>query len=210
MAWPAALLLPGCAVLPSAPSVLVLPGAQTTAAQFQADQAGCSQQAQSQVAPSVDAANQQAVATAAVGTAIGAAIGALVGYGSYGGYGHYGHYGNYAQQSAAWGAGAGLMYGGAVGGSSSQAANVGLQQRYDNAYAQCMLLRGHQMPGLAGWTRAAPAWPPPPPGYLPPRAGTPPPNAPPPAVPPPNAPPPAVPPPNTPPPAGVGDRAPLN
>lgn len=174
------LVLQGCAVVPAGPSVLVLPGAQKSATQFQADQAGCQQQAQAQVAPSVDAANNQAAATAVVGTAIGAAIGALIGYGGYGGYG------NYANQSAAWGAGAGLMYGGAVGSGSSQAANLGLQQRYDNAYAQCMVLRGNQMPGMASYRRSVPAMPPPPPNY-----------------PPPNARPPSLPPPNTLPPAGI-------
>lgn len=174
------LVLQGCAVTPAGPGVLVLPGAQKTQAQFQADQAGCQQQAQAQVAPSVDAANNQAAANAVVGTAVGAAVGALIGYGGYGGYGHY------ANQAAAWGAGAGLMYGGAVGSSSSQASNVGLQQRYDNAYAQCMVLRGHQIPGVASYRRAIPAVPPPPPGY-----------------PPPNARPPSMPPPNTPPPIGA-------
>lgn len=180
------LLLPGCAVTPSTPGVLVLPGAGKTATQYQADQAGCQQQAKEQVAPGVDAANQQAAATVLVGSAVGAAIGALVGYGGYGGYGHY------AGQAAAWGAGAGLMYGGAVGGGGSQAANPGLQQRYDNAYAQCMVLRGNQMPAVAAYRRAAPAYPPPPPGV-----------APPPGYPPPSAAPPSLPPPNTPPPLGV-------
>lgn len=178
----AALALGGCAVAPTGPSVLVLPGVQKNNAQFQADLAACQQQAQTQVAPAVDAANNQAAATALVGTAIGAAIGALVGYGSYGGWGYYG---NPAAQSAAWGAGAGLAYGGVVGGSGSQAANAGLQQRYDQAYAQCMVLRGNQMPGAAPAYRAAPALPPPPPGYLPPPRA------------------PAVPPPGTPPPVGV-------
>jgi hypothetical protein len=176
----ALLVLQGCAVTPSGPSVLVLPGPQKTQTRFQADQADCQQQAQAQVAPSVDAANNQAAATALVGTAIGAAIGALMGYGGYGGYG------NYANQAAAWGAGAGLMYGGAVGGSGSQAANLGVQQRYDNAFAQCMVLRGNQMPGMARDLRGVPALPPPPPGY-----------------PPPNSRPPSVPPPNTPAPLGV-------
>ncbi|MBS1176170.1 MAG: hypothetical protein H6R06_582 [Proteobacteria bacterium] len=176
----ALLVLQGCAVAPAGPSVLVLPGAQKTQAQFQADQAGCQQQAQAQVAPSVDAANNQAAATAVVGTAIGAAVGALIGYGGYGGYGHY------ANQAAAWGAGAGMMYGGAVGSSSSQASNLGLQQRYDNAFAQCMVLRGNQMPGVASYRRPMPAVPPPPPNH-----------------PPPNVRPPSVPPPNTPPPVGA-------
>jgi hypothetical protein len=178
----AALALGGCAVAPTGPSVLVLPGVQKNNTQFQADLAACQQQAQTYVAPAVDAANNQAAATALVGTAIGAAIGALVGYGSYGGWGYYG---NPAAQSAAWGAGAGLAYGGVVGGSGSQAANAGLQQRYDQAYAQCMVLRGNQMPGAAPVRRAAPALPPPPPGYLPPPRA------------------PAVPPPGTPPPVGV-------
>jgi outer membrane lipoprotein SlyB len=176
----ALLVLQGCAVTPAGPSVLLLPGAQKSQAQFQADQAGCQQQAQTQVAPSVDAVNNQAAATAVVGTAIGAAIGALMGYGGYGGYGQY------ANQAAAWGAGAGLMYGGAMGGGSSQASNPGLQQRYDNAFAQCMVLLGHQLPGVAGYRRAAPAVPPPPPSY-----------------PPPNTRPPSVPPPNTPAPLGA-------
>ena len=186
LAAAAALVLQGCAVAPAGPSVMVLPGVQKSQTQYDADQAGCRQQAQAAVAPAVEAANQQAAATAAVGTAIGAAIGALVGYGGYGGYGHY------AGQSAAWGAGAGLMYGGVVGGSGSQAANIGLQQRYDNAYAQCMALRGNQLPGVAGYRRALPAAPPPPPpGYSPP------------AVPPPNTPPPYLPPPNLSPPVGA-------
>jgi outer membrane lipoprotein SlyB len=176
----ALLALQGCAVSPAGPSVLVLPGVHKTQAQFQADQASCHQQAQAHVAPSVEAVNNQAAATAVVGTAIGAAIGALMGYGGYGGYGHY------ANQAAAWGAGAGLMYGGAVGSSSSQASSFALQQRYDNAFAQCMVLLGHQMPGLASYRRTAPAIPPPPPGY-----------------PPPNARPPSVPPPNTPAPMGA-------
>ncbi|MBX3641844.1 MAG: hypothetical protein KF720_02105 [Rubrivivax sp.] len=179
----AAVLSSGCAVAPAGPSVLVLPGPNATQARFQADQAACQQQAQAQVAPAVAAANNQAVATAAVGTAIGAAVGALVGYGSYGGYGGYGGYRHhYTNQSAAWGAGAGLMYGGAVGGSGSQAANLGLQQRYDNAFTQCMLLHGHQLPGLPSYRRAPPVAPPPPPP-----AGSPP----------------AVPPPYTLPPVGV-------
>ena len=119
------------------------------------------------------------------GTAIGAAVGALVGYGGYGGYGHY------AGQAAAWGAGTGLVYGGAVGGNGSQAANAGLQQRYDMVFMQCMYALGNQLPGVAGARHMAPAVPPPPPGYMPP------------SMPPRNALPPAVPPPNTPPPIGA-------
>ena len=59
-------------------------------------------------------------------------------------------------------------------------------QRYDNAFAQCMVLLGHQMPGMASYRRTAPSVPPPPPGY-----------------PPPNTRPPSMPPPNTPAPVGI-------
>lgn len=170
----AALVLQGCAVIPAAPAVLVLPGAHRSAAQYQTDDGACRRAAQAQVAPAVDSANNQAAASALLGAAAGAAIGALIGYGSHGGYGHY------ASQSAAWGAGSGLMYGGALGAAGSQAANGALQQRYDTAYAQCMVWRGHQGPG-----GAVPAWPPPP-GDAAPRSR-----------------PPLVPPPGTLPPAGV-------
>jgi hypothetical protein len=173
-----ALWLQGCALSPTGPSVLVLPGALKGAGAYQADQAACLQQAQASVEPAVQQANNQAAATALVGTAVGAAMGALIGYGSYGGWGYYA---NPTSQAAAWGAGAGLAFGGALGGAGSQAANAGLQQRYDNAYAQCMVLRGNQLPGSIGGQRAMPPLPPPPPGYRPP----------------------AVPPPGTPPPAGV-------
>lgn len=179
----AALLLHGCASTPTAPAVLVLPGARSSMPQYQADDGACRQFAQQQVAPATEAANNQAAGSALLGAAAGAAIGALIGYGAYGSYG------NYANLSSAWGAGTGLMYGGAVGVGGSQAANAGLQQRYDNAYAQCMVARGHQLPGMVGRT-AVPALPPPPPGYTPPRGQ-------PPAVPPPGTLPPAMPPPGT-------------
>lgn len=138
--------LVGCAVAPTSPSVMVLPGTQKTAAQFSADNAACQQQAQALVAPQAEAANTQAVGSAVVGTAIGAAVGALLGSGYY-----------YNNNSAAWGAGTGLMMGSAVGGSQSQAAGYGLQQRFDQAFVQCMYLRGHQVPGQVAYRRAVPA-----------------------------------------------------
>jgi hypothetical protein len=170
----AAAALAGCAVTPAGPSVLVLPGTQKSPAQFQADNADCQQQATAQVEPQVQAANNQAAATAVVGTAIGAAVGALFGYGGYGGYG------GYSSQSAAWGAGTGLAFGSAMGSSGSQAANYGVQQRYDMAFVQCMVLRGNQLPAQAGAKRIwqTPPPPPPPPQQMPP--SYPPPNTPPP------------------------------
>jgi hypothetical protein len=164
----AAVWLAGCAVTPSAPSVMVLPGTQKTTAQFDADNAACQDYARALVAPAADAANTQAVGSAVVGTALGAAVGALLGSGYY-----------YNGSAAAWGAGTGLMVGSAVGGSQSQAAGYGLQQRYDVAYAQCMYQRGHQVPGQSAY-RSAPAMPAPRPAPRYPPPGYPAPNIPPP------------------------------
>jgi hypothetical protein len=175
----AALALAGCAVTPTAPNVLVLPAPQKTAGQYQSDMAACRQQAHDQIAPQVEAVNNQAAGAAVVGTAIGAAIGALLGTPYY------------SSSSAAWGAGTGLAFGSTIGAGNSQAANPGLQQRYDTAYAQCMVLLGHQLPGPAVYRLPAPAARMPPP---------PPPPAPRPAAP-------SIPPPGTPPPLGVAPPA---
>jgi uncharacterized protein YcfJ len=185
LGFAAALVLGGCAVAPTTPSVLVLPGSQKAPAQFQADAAACRDQAYALVAPQVDAANNQAAASAVIGTAIGAGIGAL--FGSGGGY----YYNNNA--AVAWGAGTGLLFGSAVGSGNAQASSYSLQQRFDIAYMQCMYQVGNQIPGQASYVRrqrVAPAVPPPnqrAPNlnlYAPPGA-------------------PAVPPPNTLPPAGA-------
>lgn len=162
----AAAALGACAVAPTAPSVLVLPGTQKTAAQFQADNLECQQYAQALLAPDAQAANNQAVASAAIGTAIGAAAGALLGQGAY------------HDHSAAWGAGTGLMIGSSVGSGNSQFSSYGLQQRFDIAYMQCMYLRGNQVPGQVAYRNRAPAGPPPPPAGRAP--SFPPPNTPPP------------------------------
>lgn len=191
-------LLSGCAVTPSAPTVMVLPGAQKSAEQFQADNAACQQQAQAYVAPQTDAANSQAAANAVVGTAIGAAAGALMGSGYY-----------YNGSSAAWGAGTGLLVGSTVGAGQSQASSYSLQQRYNIAFMQCMYLLGHQVPGQVAARRPPSAVRPVP---LVPSANTPAPSYPVPSYPvptypPPNTPAPSFPPPNTPAPVGVAPPA---
>lgn len=187
LAAAAAVALGGCAVTPTAPNVLVLPSPNKTPQQVQADMAACRQQAHDQVAPQVEAINAQAAGTAVVGTAIGAAVGALLGspYSS--------------GQSAAWGAGSGLAVGSTIGAGNSQAAGWGLQQRYDVAYAQCMVLLGHQVPGPTVYRRQAPVPSFPPPGTPPPVPARPPAGTP--------APVPAYPPPGTPPPIGVAPSA---
>lgn len=189
-----ALALGGCATAPTAPNVMVLPGSQKSPDQFQADANFCQQQAQTLLANDAQAANNQAVANAAIGTVVGAVAGALIGQGSYN-----------PSAAAGWGAGTGLLIGSTVGGGNSQAASYSMQQRFDIAYVQCMYQRGNQVPGQVSYRRQAvvmpaPSQPPPnypPPNYPPPnqpRSSAPSPNYPPPNYPPPNQPPPNYPP----------------
>lgn len=187
----ALLALAGCATMPDGPTYAAMPGSRSTFDQFQADDYACRQYSTQAIGGSTPQqnANNAAVGSAVVGTALGAAIGAALG----------GH------EGAAVGAGMGLFTGAAVGSGNAQAAGYGSQQRYDNAYYQCMYSRGHKVPMPASVARSMrqannTAYPPPPNAPAPyVRPGAPPPNA---AIPPPNAPPPnaAIPPPNAPPP----------
>lgn len=155
-----ALFAAGCATLPSGPNVMVMPGAQKNAVQFQADQAACQQNAQAAIGAdsASQAAANSAVASALVGTAIGAAVGAILGSA----------YGN-AGPAAAWGAGTGLLYGSAAGANASGWTYAEAQRRYDMAYVQCMYVRGNAVPGQmvprgvasANGSANAPAYPPP-------------------------------------------------
>jgi hypothetical protein len=173
----AAVLLGGCATLPTGPSVMVLPAPGKPFEQFQADDAVCRQWASQQVggAPGAPATQNTAVG-AAVGTAIGAGLGAAIGAAS-------GHAGT----GAAIGAGTGLLTGAAAGANADQASGWNAQRRYDMAYQQCMYAKGNQVPGVVRGTRqplAVPPPPPPPPGYSPAPPGPPPyPSAPPPPAP---------------------------
>lgn len=188
-------VLSGCAVAPTRPSVLVLPGSTARFEQFQADDAACQQWAWQRSGNAADAANRGAVGIAALWTVMGAALGAAFGAMA----------GNPGLGAAA-GAGAGLLGGSATGAEASYASSWELQRRYDFAYQQCMYARGHQIPGRAVPQQSRMAPPPPPPGPPPPPppgVSPPPPGAyqgappPPPAYqgPPPGAPPAAVPPP---------------
>ena len=187
------LALAGCATMPEGPTYAAMPGSRSTLDQFQMDDVACRDVGMRAIGGTTPAqnANNAAVGSAVVGTAIGAAIGGLLG----------GHDG------AAVGAGMGLFTGAAVGSGNAQAAGYSSQQRYDNAYYQCMYARGHRVPMPASVARsmrqAGPSYPPPPnapaPYTAPAPRVAPPLNAP---VPPSNAPPPnaAIPPPNAPPP----------
>ncbi|CAG9164902.1 hypothetical protein LMG23992_00048 [Cupriavidus laharis] len=152
------LALGACAVMPSGPSVMVLPGTGKTFDQFRADDGNCRQYAFGQVGgvTSAQAANNAAVGSAVVGTALGAAAGAAFNGGS----------------GAAVGAGVGLLTGAAVGAGNAQYSGYGTQRQYDAAYLQCMYASGHRVPvygSMAVAPRPAPYYyypPPPPPGYV--------------------------------------------
>lgn len=150
-----ALALGGCAVAPTAPTVMVLPGTKKDPAQFQADSMACQQEAQALLATASEVVNNQAASNVFIGTLLGAAVGALLGQGSYN-----------PGAAAAWGAGTGLLFGSAAAGGNSQVASYSLQQRFDFAFMQCMYQRGNQVPGQATYGRQLPVAPaPPPPGY---------------------------------------------
>src|SRR5579883_2713326 len=137
-------LLSACAQPPMGPSVAVMPGPNKPFEVFQQDQAVCKDYASSQVAGQAQAANNQAVG-AGLGAAIGGGRGAAIG--------------------AAGGAGIGTAY----GASSSNYANMSIQQRYDIAFQQCMYSHGDQVPGYQpapGYGYGPPpgsSYPPPPP-----------------------------------------------
>ena len=130
------LALGACAVPPpSGPgNVMALPAQGKAFDAFQQDDMSCRGFA-SQMSgggPAAQAATNNAVGSAIVGTAIGAGVGAALG-----------------STAGAMGAGAaiggatGLLAGSAVGANGAQVSAGQLQQRYDMAYTQCMYSRGN-------------------------------------------------------------------
>jgi uncharacterized protein YcfJ len=173
----AAVLVAGCASVPTGPSVMVLPGSSKSFDQFQSDDASCREWALQQTGTTPNRSGAANTVTgAAVGTAVGAALGAAIGAAA-----------GSPATGAAVGAGAGLFGGTAVGAGNASTAQVSTQRRYDMSYMQCMFAKGNQIPvargaqpsGYAAQPAATQmATPPPPP---PPRAApTPPPGTPPP------------------------------
>ena len=171
-------LVAGCVVVPTAPMVAAVPGANTPPEVFRADDLECRNYAQAIVSgPTQGAVNStanNAAANAAAGTVIGAATGALIGAAA----------GN-AGAGAAWGAGTGLLFGGLAGGNYAGYSSYQLQRQYDGSYLQCMYSRGNRVP-YAAYGPARYYYPPapasaPPPDYRPPATespSTPPPSAP--------------------------------
>ncbi len=131
-------LLSGCAQTPLGPTVNVMPGPGKSFDMFQGDQASCKTFAASQVQGQADAANKQGVGAALLTTALGAGLGAAAG-----------SVGGVAGSGAAVGAAAGVGLGTGIGAQNSAMAQGGIQQQYDNAFAQCMYAKGELVPGFA-------------------------------------------------------------
>jgi hypothetical protein len=108
-----------------------MPGPGKSFEAFGYDQILCKQFAAGSVAGPAQAANTQAVGMAALSTILGAGLGAAIGGG----------------RGAAIGAASGAIAGTGFGLSGSAAAQYGIQQQYDNAYAQCMYAKGNAVPG---------------------------------------------------------------
>jgi len=138
-------LIGACAVVPTGPSRMALPGSTMSFEQFRYDDATCRQYALEQSgAVTAGQAGQESVArSAALGTVIGAAAGAAIG----------------GSQGAGVGAGTGLLFGSMAGTGAAQASTYGVQQRYDHAYVQCMYAKGHRVPVSGYYGAARPAAP---------------------------------------------------
>ena len=163
----AVLLLTGCAIVPTGPSVMVLPGSGKNFEQFQADDGVCRQWALQQTGTTPNqAGTTNAVTGATIGTVVGAALGAAIGAAAGG-----------PALGAAIGAATGLFGGTAIGAGNAYGASFAVQSRYDIGYMQCMYAKGNQIPVSVAARQPAnvPPAPPPPPAPLPP--GVPPPPA---------------------------------
>jgi len=161
------LAMTACTTVPTGPSRMALPGTGKSFEQFNDDDRTCRTYSlnQSNGVSANQAGNDSFAKSAAVGTAVGAVLGAAVGGG----------------EGAAIGAGTGLLVGSAAGSGSAAESSYSVQQRYDNAYVQCMYAKGHKVPVSASFARSvssapinnAPTpvkpptqyYPPPPPNY---------------------------------------------
>jgi hypothetical protein len=148
-----ALLLVGCATIPTGPRVMVLPGPGKPFDVFQTEDATCRRWAQQQLGGQTpqDVANQNTAQGAVAGTAIGAGIGALAGAAS-----------GDAGGGAAVGAVTGLLLGASSGAQAGEYSAHDAQRMYDNAYVQCMYASGNTVPGVVR-SRSYRRMPPPPP-----------------------------------------------
>ena len=155
-------LLGACASVPTAPSLMALPGTGKEYNDFRRDELQCRQYASQQVGGLVD---DPGVRSAVVGTAVGAVAGAAIG----------------GRQGAGVGAGVGLLFGSVAGAEANRSSGYGSQRQYDQTYIQCMYAKGHRVPVSAEFARSLTVPrgepqvangnyppPPPPPPYAPP------------------------------------------
>ena len=155
----AGVLFSACALIPTAPHVMALPGSGKSFDQFDVDDATCRHWAERQIGISPQrAATESTIQGAAIGTVLGAATGAAIGAAA----------GNPAM-GAAVGSGVGLLGGTSAGAASGESRGYAAQRRYDMAYVQCMYAKGNQVPVRAASRRSRPSPPPeydvPPPPY---------------------------------------------
>ena len=136
----AALILGGCASMPTGPSLMALPGSGKTFDQFRFDDSECQRYAFQQIGGTTaqQSANDSATRSAVIGTAVGAVAGAAIG----------------GKSGAGVGAGTGLLFGSVAGADAGQRSGYGTQRQYDNAYIQCMYARGHRVPVSAEMARS--------------------------------------------------------
>lgn len=141
------LALGACAVAPpSRPTVMALPPQGKSFGQFQGEDANCRgfayQAGGGQQA--ANAATQNGVGTAVLGTALGAGVGAAIG-----------SVGGAVGAGAAIGAASGALLGTAAGANNAQFSAAGNQQAYDIAYTQCMAASGNIVQSAPGGAVAA-------------------------------------------------------
>lgn len=134
------LLLAGCAETPMGPTIPVMPGPNTSFAQFQNDQAVCRNFADQAVRDQARGANLRGLGTAALTTALGAGLGGAIGGGS----------------GAGIGAAAGALGGAGLAGRNTMNANASIQRQYDNAFASCMFSLGNSVPSMGPMTSRQP------------------------------------------------------
>ncbi len=120
----------GCAMTPLGPTVQVLPAPGKPFDAFVQDRNVCTSYAANVVQGQAQLANEQAVGGAVLGTVLGAGLGAAVGRG----------------RGAAVGAASGAALGTGIGASSSNYAQGGIQGQYNDAFVQCMVSKGNQLP----------------------------------------------------------------
>jgi hypothetical protein len=145
------LMLTGCVTLPVGPSVAVLPAPEKPQEVFVADEAACREDAARQtglIQPHI--MEQHELRSAVLGPLLGGAAGAALGAA-------FGAAAGNAGLGAATGAGAGLVLGTAGGAVAGSGGAGGLQGRYDRAYQQCMVAKGHQVPGVPGLAPSPPS-----------------------------------------------------